>query len=120
MLKALETNPVFFFILGGILLAALIIVLLEKQLRSQATVKEEKLNPLYKELENAEHMNCRLTFSKPDSYKEFGPVLECNIHNVGKEWVHVTFPINTDDDTHKIINMEEISSVELLDDCQVS
>lgn len=116
MLKALETHPVFFIILGGIILLTILVVIYEKLHHSHATITEENINPLYKELENAEHMNCRLTFSQPDCYKEIGPVLECNIHNVGKEWVHVTFPLNTDDDVHKVIDMDKIAAVELLSD----
>ena len=79
-----------------------------------------QVNPVYLVLESAEHHNCRLTFCQPDLYTEFGAFLECNVHNVDEEWVHVTYPINAEDDVHKIISMDKISAVEVMNDDMAS
>lgn len=95
-------------------MGAITIVYLERLHLSHSELSIEKISPLYLVLENAEHKNCRLIFNQCDCYKELGPILECNIHNVERDWVHVTYPINAEDDVHKIISMDKIASVELI------
>lgn len=113
MLTQLLTNPVFFIVLGGLILLVPLIVHLQRLHLAHGHLQVQGFNPVYLVLENAEHKNCRLTFCQSDCYNEFGPILECNIHNVEREWVHVTYPINAEDDVHKIISMDKIASVEL-------
>ncbi len=110
------TNPIFFIILGGIILLASLIVYLERHHLAHNAPNTNVVSPLYPVLENAERHNCRITFCQPDCYKEFGLVLECNIHNVGEEWVHVTYPLDTEEDIHKIISIDKISAVEIIND----
>ena len=116
MLIHLLTNPVFFIIVGGLILLSILIVHLERHHMANNSVAQKLANPLYNLLEDAEHRNCRLTFCQANSYEGLGQSLECNIHNVGKEWVHITYPINTEDDVHKIISIDKIAAVELIND----
>ncbi len=116
MLTGLLHNPVFFIVLIGLILLTLFIVHIERLHMAHKSLDVDKTNPVYHVLESAEHKNCRLIFCQADYFREFGNMLECNIHNVDKEWVHVTYPINAEDDIHKIISMDKISSVEFIDD----
>ncbi len=116
MLTDLLHNPIFFIVLIGLILLILFIVHIERPRITNNSLDADITNPVYHVLESAEHKNCRLIFCQADCYREFGHMLECNIHNVEKEWVHVTYPINTEDDIHKIIRMDKISSVEFIDD----
>ena len=116
MLIYLLNSPVFYIVIALLTLATLLIVHLERLHLAHSSAAIEIPNPIYPVLENAEHRNCRLTFCQSNDYNELGPILECNIHNVGKEWVHITYPINSEDDVHKIISIDKIATVEIMDE----